>query len=309
MRITGPVNFKVKELHCTLFKTRTGEPNEKLYLSIKESEIKEPLLVTQIRRKYQIVDGFQRYTIARRLGWKEVPVIILEGVDEKELQEIALLRNTLQKSLAPIEKALYIKKLKNNYGYKNVQLATLLGIQKSYISELLIIFKLGDWAIGKLAKKHHFTVAHARILARCPKLLQEKNQLKLKGLIKTIRSERWSIKRLRYELRNLDYLQEENPYFINVDGLFARMNQALNQKPSRFTRTVEIHFDHLWELRRKLTEVSRLLSHFTEFLPEEVNEPDEPDEPDERFQRNKRTHGRNGFNGINGRTEGTVPTE
>jgi len=50
MRITGPVNFKVKELHCTLFKTRTGEPNEKLYLSIKESGIKEPLLITQIRR-------------------------------------------------------------------------------------------------------------------------------------------------------------------------------------------------------------------------------------------------------------------
>ena len=290
MRITGPVNFKVKELHCTLFKTRTGEPNEKLYRSIKESGIKEPLLVAQIRRKCQIVDGFQRYTIARRLGWKEVPVLILEGVDEKELQEIALLRNPLQKSLAPIEKALYIKKLKNNYCYKNVQLATLLGIQESYISELLIIFKLGDWVIGKLAKKHHFTVAHARILARCSKLFQEKNQLKLKELIKRIRIEKWSIKRLRYELRNQGYLKEENPYFINVDGLFTRMNQALNQKPSRFTRTLEIHFDNLWELRKKLTEASRLLSRFTEFLPEEVNEPDQT-------------------NGTTGRTEGPVPTE
>jgi len=236
------------------------------------------------------VDGFQRYTIARRLGCKEVPVFILECAEEKELQEIALLRNTLQKSLAPIEKALYIKKLKNSYGYKNVQLATLLGIQKSYISELLIIFKLGDWVIGKLAKKHYFTVAHARILARCPKLLQEKNQLKLKGLIKRIRVEKWSIKRLRYELRNQGYLKEENPYFINVDGLFSRMNQALNQKPSRFTRTLEIHFDHLWELRKKLTEASRLLSRFTEFLPEEVNEPDQT-------------------NGINVGTERTKSTE
>jgi len=44
--------------------------------------------------------------------------------------EIALLCNTLQSSLVPIEKALCIKKFKDAYSYSNVELASLLGVQK-----------------------------------------------------------------------------------------------------------------------------------------------------------------------------------
>jgi len=67
MKITGPKSLKIKELSCILFKTRTGQPGERLYLSIKEKGIKEPLLVTPINSNptypkagYEIVDGFRR---------------------------------------------------------------------------------------------------------------------------------------------------------------------------------------------------------------------------------------------------------
>jgi len=276
MRITGPINLRIKELICTLFKTRTGQPNESLYLSIKEKGIKEPLLVTPFdsnpmypKARYEIVDGFQRFSIAKALNFREVPALIIEEIKEKELQEIALLRNTLQSSLAPIEKALYIKKLKSTYSYKNVELASLLGVQKSYITELLLIFNLGDWAIRKLKQKQGFTVAHARILSRCDKLLE--NQKRLKETIQKSIDGKWSIKHLRYELRRMGYLEDENPY-INVDGLFNRMDSLLNQKPGRFSKTFEVHFNDLWELRQKLTQVSKLLSNFAEFLPEEVDD-------------------------------------
>lgn len=276
MRITGPTNLKIKALTCTLFKTRTRQPGEKLYISIRERGIKEPLLVTPIngnpshpKVRYEIVDGFRRFSVARDLNSKEVPALIIEGATEKELQEIVLLRNTLQSSLVPIEKALYIKKLKDTYNYRNVELASLLGVQKSYITELLLIFNLGKWAIRKLKQKSSFTVAHARIISRCDKLLQD--QKRLKDIIQNIISERWPIRHLRYELRKLGYLRDENLY-INADGLFNRMNNTLNQKSGRFTRTLEIHFDDLWDLRQKLTKASILLSRFAEFLPEEIKE-------------------------------------
>ena len=47
MQITGPKSLKLEELACTLFKTRTRQPGERLYLSIKEKGIKDvrnPLL-------------------------------------------------------------------------------------------------------------------------------------------------------------------------------------------------------------------------------------------------------------------------
>ncbi len=276
MRVSGPTNLKVNLLSCTLFKTRTRHPGERLYRSIKEKGIREPLLVTPVNdtsphpgAKYEIVDGFQRFTVARDLKLQRVPALIIEDATECELQEIALLRNTLQSSLSPIEKALYIKKLKNVYNYKNTELASLLGAQKSYITELLLIFNLGKWPIKKLKQKQGFTVAHARIIARCDKLLQDGKRVK--EIIQKTIDERWSIRHLRYELRKLGYLKDKDLY-INVDGLFNQMNNILNQEPCRFTKTLEIHFDDLWDLRKKLTITSRLLSRFAEFLPEEVKE-------------------------------------
>ncbi len=278
MKVSGPTNLKVKELRCILFKTRIRHSGEKLYLSIKEKGIKEPLLVTPIDDKvpcpkvsYEIVDGFRRFSVAKDLNFQEVPALIIEDVTEKELQEIAVLRNTLQIRLSPIEKALYIKKLEDTYNYRNVELASLLGVQKSYITELLLIFNLGKWPIKKLKQRQGFSVAHARILSRCVELLQD--QKKLKEIIQRIIDEKWSIQHLRYELRKMGYLKGIDPYtYINADGLFKRMNNLLNQKPGKFTKTLEIHFDDLWELRQKLMQAQKLLSRFAEFLPEELKE-------------------------------------
>ena len=58
-----------------------------------------------------------------------------------------------------------------------------------------------------------------------------------------------------------------------MDGLFIRMNSLLNRTPGRFTRDLQIHFDNLSEPKYKLAQASRLLSRYTEFVPEEVRLP------------------------------------
>lgn len=171
MRISDPTSLKIEELGCTLFETRTKKPGERLYLSIKEKGIKKPLLVTPIngnsiypKARYEIVDGSQRFRVAKDLSFQEVLALIVGDATERELQEIALLRNTLQSSLAPIRKAFYIKKLKDTYNYRNVELVSLLGVQKSYITELLYIFKLRDWAVKKLTEASGLTSRFAKFL-------------------------------------------------------------------------------------------------------------------------------------------------
>ena len=83
MQITGPISLKIKELSCTLFKARTRQPGENLYRSIKEKGIKEPLLVTPVngnptfsKTRYEIVDGFQRFSVAKDLDFYEIPALI-----------------------------------------------------------------------------------------------------------------------------------------------------------------------------------------------------------------------------------------
>ena len=270
MRIRGPDNVRIKELNCSLFKTRVSQPDEKLYLSIKEKGIKDPLLIAPVNGnpfsreiKYEIVDGFRRFSVAKSLNFKEVPALVIEGATEKELHEIAILRNTLQNSLAPIEKALYIKKLKDTYNYANVEIASLLGVQKSYITELLLIFNLGKWAIRQLKKKQGFTVAHARLLARCDKLLWERR--KLKEIIQDIMSKKWSLAHLHYELQREGYLDSKSVY-TNFDDIFDRLSSVLNHKPGEFVKKFEVSFNNMEDLRKKLREALKLLSRFTGFL-------------------------------------------
>ncbi|WP_242941610.1 ParB N-terminal domain-containing protein [Peptostreptococcus sp. D1] len=49
-----------------------------LELSIRENGFCYPIIVIQDNNKYCIVDGFHRYTVAKRLNLKEIPVVILE---------------------------------------------------------------------------------------------------------------------------------------------------------------------------------------------------------------------------------------
>jgi len=76
---------------------------------------------------------------------------------------------------------------------------------------------------------------------------------------------------LHYELRRLGYLRDRDLY-INIDGLFNRINSPFNGRPGRFIKSLKINFDDFWDLRQKLTEASGLTSRFAKFLPEEMNE-------------------------------------
>jgi len=77
--------------------------------SIKQDKIRDPLLVvesTQFKGKYDILDGNMRLKVAQQLGLNSVPAIILQGIlSEDEKLKIAIITNTIRKSLTPRDQA------------------------------------------------------------------------------------------------------------------------------------------------------------------------------------------------------------
>ncbi len=72
--------------------------------SIRAHGVLEPLLVRPVGEgKYEIVAGERRYRAAKMAGLQEVPVVVLEGLDERAAAAIALMENLQREDLNPYE--------------------------------------------------------------------------------------------------------------------------------------------------------------------------------------------------------------
>ena len=82
---------------------------EALADSIRVHGVLEPLLVRPVGEgKYEIVAGERRYRAAQMAGLAEVPVVVLEGLDERAAAAIALMENLQREDLNPYEETLGI---------------------------------------------------------------------------------------------------------------------------------------------------------------------------------------------------------
>ena len=94
------------------FKLRDGEELEELMVSIKTNKIIEPLIVRPFSSdgKYEVISGHRRLDALKRLGVKEVPVIIKDLSDEQAIM-MMVDSNLKRENVLPSEKA-YAYKMK-----------------------------------------------------------------------------------------------------------------------------------------------------------------------------------------------------
>lgn len=134
------------------------ESLEELSESIKQYGLLQPIIVTQKEGYYEIIAGERRWRACKKAGLTEVPVVIRED-DEKRNKEIALIENIQREDLNPIEKAMGVKSLMDDYGLTQQQVANILGKARSSIANTVRILNLDQRVIdlaleGKLSEGH-----------------------------------------------------------------------------------------------------------------------------------------------------------
>ena len=72
--------------------------------SIEQNGLLQPILVRPHGKRYQIIAGERRYWAAKRVGLREVPVVVREASDEQML-ELALVENIQREDLNAIDRA------------------------------------------------------------------------------------------------------------------------------------------------------------------------------------------------------------
>jgi ParB family chromosome partitioning protein len=129
-----------------------------LAASITEKGILQPLLVRPRDGSYELIAGERRFRAAQRAGLKEVPVTV-RLVEDADLLEIALIENIQRENLNAIEEGRAYRRLLDEFGLTQEQVAQRVGKDRSTIANTLRLLQLplqiqAEIESGKLSAGH-----------------------------------------------------------------------------------------------------------------------------------------------------------
>ena len=158
-------NIKVIEIEPNREQPRRifkEEAIDELAESIRQYGVIQPIIVTKKGDYYQIIAGERRWRAAKKAGLQEIPAIVREN-DVQKNKEIALIENIQREDLNPIEKAIGIKNLMEEYDLTQQNVADILGKARSSIANTVRLLNLDERVI-KLAMEGQLTEAHCKVL-------------------------------------------------------------------------------------------------------------------------------------------------
>lgn len=138
-------NLDISQLQPGKYQPRTNMDQtalSELAESIKAQGVMQPILVRPITvDQYEIIAGERRWRAAQLAGLSQVPALIRKVADESALA-MSLIENIQRENLNPLEEAMGIQRLINEFGMTHESAGEALGNSRSTISNLLRLLNL-----------------------------------------------------------------------------------------------------------------------------------------------------------------------
>ena len=160
-----PVTVRISEVEPNREQPRKNFDDEKLEElaeSIKMFGLLQPILVQKRDDHYEIIAGERRWRAALKAGLKEIPVIIRDYT-EKEILELSLIENLQRENLNPIEEAQAYKRLMDEFGMGQADVAQRVSKSRSAVANSLRLLKLEE-NVQKMVIDGQLSMGHARAL-------------------------------------------------------------------------------------------------------------------------------------------------
>jgi ParB family chromosome partitioning protein len=201
--------------------------------SIREQGVLQPLIVREIAAgarttvKYEIVTGERRWRAARLAGLATVPAFVRELSDQEALA-VALVENLQREDLNPLEQAISMSRLTNEFAMTHDEIAKALGRSRASVTNFLRLLDLADEVKDAIADGS-LDMGHARALLP----LDDKRQV---VLARRIVSHGWSVRMVEDTVRNLLErpvdLAEPKPVDLQTRWLERQLARELGGKVS-----------------------------------------------------------------------------
>jgi len=159
------------------------EALEELAESIKVQGVMQPIVVRPIAEgRYEIIAGERRWRATQLAGLDKIPAVIRDVPDEAAIA-MALIENIQRENLNPIEEAVALKRLQDEFELTHAEVAQAVGKSRATVTNLLRLIALTD-EVKTLLEHGDLEMGHARALLTLDPAVQRDiaRQIVAKGL-------------------------------------------------------------------------------------------------------------------------------
>ena len=136
---------------------------EELAHSIRNHGVMQPIVVRPIDgNRYEIIAGERRWRATQQAGLDKIPAMVREVPDEAAIA-MALIENIQREDLNPLEEALALQRLQQEFELTQQQVADAVGKSRVTVANLLRLITLPD-AIKTMLAHGDLEMGHARAL-------------------------------------------------------------------------------------------------------------------------------------------------
>lgn len=131
--------------------------------SIKQQGVVQPIVVRPIGEgRYEIVAGERRWRASQLAGLERIPALVREIPDEAAIA-VALIENIQRENLNPIEEAVALQRLANEFNLTHEQVAAHVGRSRVAVSNLLRLLNLNS-DVRAMLESGELDMGHGRAL-------------------------------------------------------------------------------------------------------------------------------------------------
>jgi ParB family chromosome partitioning protein len=172
-RGSGDGGGSVREVAIELIRPGAFQPRrhfaeeelEALAQSVREKGVLQPLLVRPVdeaEAAFELIAGERRWRAAQRAGLHQVPVLV-RALGDVEALEIALIENLQREDLMILEEAEAYRRLVDQFGRTQANIAEALGKSRSHVANTLRLLGLPD-VVRRRLEDGALSAGHARAL-------------------------------------------------------------------------------------------------------------------------------------------------
>ena len=170
---------------------------EELAESIRAQGLVQPVVVRPLAKPgtYELIAGERRWRATRMAGKETIPAIVRDVPDEATLA-LALIENIQRENLNPLEEAVALKRLIEEFELTHGQAADSVGRSRAAVSNLLRLLELAP-EVRELVDQRRLDMGHARALLSLERADQVRAAQQVINLELSVRQTEALVRRLK----------------------------------------------------------------------------------------------------------------
>lgn len=195
---------------------------EELAESIKAQGVMQPVVVRPIGEgRYELIAGERRWRATQLAGLDKIPAVIRDVPDEAAIA-MALIENIQRENLNPIEEAMALKRLQDEFELTHQEVAIAVGKSRTTVTNLLRLISLTD-DVKVLLERGDLEMGHARCLLTLEAAAQREigRQIVAKGL---------SVRQTEALVRSFQESKDKTKPVVAPSADIRRLEESLSEK-------------------------------------------------------------------------------